>query len=204
MIALINPKGCRVTSLGSHLPPGSFITTGEVAKDQKRPRAKAVHMQGDTQMKHRNDGFILPEYAFIARPAEACLLSVATGKFQNGKAGLVRPAVPIIHNHALAVTEITYNSFLTLIMCRYSASSSEARQAPLPEKLELIRASGASIPGRPPRVIRSRMAAQKQQQPAKGPLRSRDKHVRAVSGAALTTPKRITQLPDTANSAVGR
>ena len=37
-------------------------------------------------MKHRNDGFILPENSSKARLADAGLLSAATGKFQNGKA----------------------------------------------------------------------------------------------------------------------
>jgi hypothetical protein len=64
-----------------------------------------------------------------------------------------------LFNHAGLVTAVTDINYLALIMFRCSASSSEARQALLPENLELIRAGGASIPGRPPRIIRSQMAA---------------------------------------------
>jgi hypothetical protein len=42
---LLNPKGCRVIRLGSPHPLGLFITTGQAAKDQSRPRTRAVDMQ---------------------------------------------------------------------------------------------------------------------------------------------------------------
>jgi hypothetical protein len=40
-------------------------------------------------MKHINDGFILPEYAFRGRLGEASVLSVASGKRQSKKTGFI-------------------------------------------------------------------------------------------------------------------
>lgn len=96
-------------------------------------------------------------------------------------------------NHANLVTAVTDSHSFALLMSHYSASSSEARQALLPEKFELIRAGGASISGRPPRVIRIRMAAQKRQ-PANGPHREQnDKRVRLYL-------VQLTQRPNSQNS----
>jgi hypothetical protein len=130
----LNPKGCRVTPLGTPLPLGSFTTIGEVEISKPAKNKRSRHA-GATQMKYRNDGFILPEYAFKARPAEAGLLSIATGRLHSGKAALfVRPVQPF-QDHATTVTGVTYNKSVTLLMCRYLArpSSGEIRKLILVE-----------------------------------------------------------------------
>jgi hypothetical protein len=167
----LNPKGCRVTPLGT-LPLGSFTTIGKV-EISKPAKNKSSRHAGATQMKYRNDGFILPEYAFKARPAEAGLLSIATGRLHSGKAALVRLAGPTIQDHAKTVTGVTYNVSLTLLMCRYLArpSSGEIR------KLILVESQCRLTCLEEPPYRKSRGCAKIQ--PNRAPLRSRDKHVRA-------------------------
>jgi hypothetical protein len=109
----------------------------------RRPGQKQSTQDG-TQMKYRNEGFVFHEYDSKARLAEAGLLSAATGKFHNGKPGLVRLAGPTIHDHATTVTGVTYNYYLTLIMCRYLASSSSGEI-----RIDSGRVSAApNLPGR--------------------------------------------------------
>jgi hypothetical protein len=120
--ALITPKGCRVTGLGSPFTPGLCTNHRQAARDQSRPRTKTVGTHGATPMKHRNGGFILPEHASRAR-LRASLLRVVTGKPRSEKAGFVCWSGPTIEAHATHVTAVTYSDDFTLIMCRYSASS---------------------------------------------------------------------------------
>lgn len=192
-IELINPKGCRVTRLGSPLPLGLFTNTGQLAQDQSRPGTKAADVQSATQMKYRNHGFILPEYASKARPAEAGLLSVASGKLHSGKAALVRLAGPTIQAHATTVTAVTYSDPVTLIMCRYSASSkSEARQALLPESLGFIRAGSASSRVKTNKVgkaTNAKIHAAEQSRSTTGPHRCPTTSMFGLFRAAITTPK---------------
>lgn len=112
-------------------------------------------------MKHRADVFFLPGTTQSMFPSDADSFGINAGRLHEDKTDFfcLGGQVKKTFNHAWLVTAVTDIDYLALLMFRYSASSSEARQALLPEKLELIRAGGASISGRPPRVIRSRMAA---------------------------------------------
>jgi len=124
-----------------HSPPSGLIHSYRRGCEISKPaKNKSSRHAGRTQMKYRNDGLILPEYAAKARLAEACLLSVSTRK-----AALVRLAgtsiqdhdatVTAIQNHATSVTGVTYSQYFTLIMCRYLArpSSGEIRKLILVE-----------------------------------------------------------------------
>ena len=105
-------------------------------------------------MNHRADGPLLPENAWTLRLNDSGLLGNGAGKRFQENTVLVRGAGRTIKftRHTSAVSWITDIYFITLVMCHYSASSSEARQALLPEKLELIRAGGASFPGKKNKV----------------------------------------------------
>lgn len=111
-------------------------------------------------MKHQAD-ILLPQRATRLRPRGTGLFNAFTGNLDQENTVLVCSAARTTKftSHTSDVSWVTDIDYLALIMFRYSASSSEARQALLPEKLELIRAGDASIHERPPRVIRSQMAA---------------------------------------------
>jgi hypothetical protein len=199
----LNPKGCRVTPLGTPLPLGSFTTIGKV-EISKPAKNKSSRHAGATQMKYRNDGFILPEYAFKARPAEAGLLSIATGGLHSGKAVLVRPAGPsiqdhdatvmAIQDHATSVTGVTYNKSVTLLMCRYLArpSSGEIR------KLILVESQCRLTCLEEPPYRKSRGCAKIQ--PNRPPCGQGTSTFGPISRAADTTPNFIEiQLPENGN-----
>jgi hypothetical protein len=189
----LNPKGCRVTPLGTPLPLGSFTTIGEVEISKPAKNKRSRHA-GATQMKYRNDGFILPEYAFKARPAEAGLLSIATGRLHSGKAALfVRPVQPF-QDHATTVTGVTYNKSVTLLMCRYLArpSSGEIR------KLILVESQCRLTCLEEPPYRKSRGCAKIQ--PNRPPCGQGTSTFGPISRAADTTPNFIEiQLPENGN-----
>ena len=106
---------------------------------------------------------------------------------------------PLLHNHrpgeahAETVIGVTYRYHITLVMCRYSASSkSEARQALLPERLEFIRAGGASSPVKTNKVGKATKAnihAAEQSRSTTGPHRCPTTSMFGLFRAAITTPK---------------
>jgi hypothetical protein len=144
-------------------------------------------------MNHRADGRLLLENAGRLRLNDSGLSGNGAGKRFQENAVLVRGTGRTIKfsSHTSAVSWITDIYFITLVMCHYSASSSEARQAILPEKLELIRAGGASFPGKTNKVwktTKQRFTRLSKAAAAQVPSLSMDKYVRAFR-AALTTPK---------------
>ena len=154
-------------------------------------------------MKRRADGYLIPENAQSRRPADESLSSAEACRLREEKVDFFcldsRATKSLSHsNPVIAVTD-TYSS--ALLMCFYSASSSEARQALLLEKLELIRV-GPSFPVTQTQV-RVRMAAPKKAASNRLHRGQNDKHVRAVSRAVDTTPK-FTELnlPENGNQRV--
>jgi hypothetical protein len=189
----LNPKGCRVTPLGTPLPLGSFTTIGkvEISKPAKNKRSRHA---GATQMKYRNDGFILPEYAFKARPAEAGLLSIATGRLHSGKAALVRLAGPTIsrsrHNRdGSHIQQVRHTANVPLLGTALFRGDS---------KVDSGRVSMPSnLPGRTP-YRKSRGCAKIQ--PNRPPCGQGTSTFGPISRAADTTPNFIEiQLPENGN-----
>jgi hypothetical protein len=144
-------------------------------------------------MKHRTDGYSPSGGVRRTRFSDTGLLSAFSGKLEQEKTAGFAGRFMNVANHTTDVSWVTDSDYLALIMFRYSASSSEARQALLLEKLELIRAGSASISGRPPRVIRSRMAAQSVSHRGQGTNTFRPFRT------AITTQIHGNQLPENGN-----
>jgi hypothetical protein len=183
----LNPQGLPSDSTRQS-PPSGLIHNHRPGSERSKPaKNKSSRHAGATQMKYRNDGFILPEYAAKARLAEAGLLSVSTRK-----AALVRLAGPsiqdhdatvtAIQNHATSVTGVTYNQYFTLIMCRYLArpSSGEIR------KLILVESQCRLTCLEEPPYRKSRGCAKMQLN--RPPCGQGTSTFRALSRAAITTP----------------
>ena len=97
-----------------------------------------------------------------------------------------------VASHTVFVSGVTYNRYFVLVMFRYSASSmsepatsSSSGEIQVDSRPSLNRANS---PGRSPRQKNSNGCA-KAAASNRAPSRSSDKYVRAVSRAAITTPK---------------
>jgi hypothetical protein len=132
---------------------------------------------------HRADGPFLRVRVWRAPLQDAGLFSIVTGKLHQAGTISVRPArrVVKISSHAAAVSWVTDGSFVTLIMCGYSASSifefatgSSSGEIQVDSRPSLNR---ANFPGRNSEL--KNWLSAKKQQPPKGPISVK---VQACSG----------------------
>ena len=155
-------------------------------------------------MNHRADGRFLQASAWRLCRKDIGLLDIITGKFHQTCVISVCPPRRIIKisSHTADMSGVTNGNLITLIMCRYSASSmfgtcnkllfrgGQLGSRPVSAKLTFLEET------RGKNILNGWRKSSSQQKAS----RSRDKYVRAIVRAATTTPKFIKiQLPESGN-----